>query len=37
MQVLKLSWEAGLVKLGVVALDGTKVAADAGLAAQPEP
>ena len=33
VQVLKLSWEAGLVKLGVVALDGTKVAADAGLAA----
>ena len=33
VQVLKLSWEAGLVKLGVAALDGTKVAADAGLAA----
>ena len=33
MQVLRLCREAGLVKLGVVALDGTKVAADAALAA----
>lgn len=30
-QVLRLCREAGLVKLGVVALDGTKVAADAAL------
>ena len=33
VQVLRLCREAGLVKLGVVALDGTKVAADAALAA----
>ncbi len=33
MQVLRLCREAGLVKLGVVALDGTKVAANAALAA----
>jgi hypothetical protein len=33
VQVLRLCWEAGLVKLGVVALDGTKVAANAALAA----
>ena len=33
MQVLRLCREAGLVKLGVVALDGTKVAANASLAA----
>ena len=31
MQVLRLCREAGLVKLGVVALDGTKVAANAAL------
>src|SRR4030042_6804802 len=30
-QVLRLCREAGLVKLGVVAIDGTKVAADAAL------
>jgi transposase len=33
VQVLRLCWKAGLVKLGVVALDGTKVAANAALAA----
>jgi transposase len=33
VQVLQLCREAGLVKLGVVALDGTKVAANAALAA----
>ena len=33
VQVLRLCWEAGLVKLGVVALDGAKVAANAALAA----
>lgn len=33
VQVLRLCREAGLVKLGVVALDGTKVAANAALAA----
>lgn len=33
MQVLRLCREAGLVKLGVVALDGTKVAANAALEA----
>ncbi len=33
VQVLRLCREAGLVKLGVVALDGTKVAANASLAA----
>jgi hypothetical protein len=33
VQVLGLCWEAGLVNLGVVALDGTKVAANAALAA----
>ena len=33
VQVLQLCWKAGLVKLGVVALDGTKVAANAALAA----
>ena len=33
VQVLRLCREAGLVKLGLVALDGTKVAADAALAA----
>ena len=33
VQVLRLCHEAGLVKLGVVALDGTKVAANAALAA----
>ena len=33
MRVLRLCHEAGLVKLGVVALDGTKVAANAVLAA----
>ena len=32
VEVLRLCHEAGLVKLGVVALDGTKVAADAALA-----
>ena len=32
-EVLRLCQEAGLVKLGVVALDGTKVAANAALAA----
>ena len=32
VEVLRLCHEAGLVKLGVVALDGTKVAADAELA-----
>ena len=31
VQVLRLCREAGLVKLGVVALDGTKVAANAAL------
>lgn len=34
--VLRLCREAGLVKLGVVALDGTKVAANASLAANRE-
>jgi transposase len=29
VQALRLCWEAGLVKLRVVALDGTKVAANA--------
>ena len=33
VRVLRLCWEAGLVKLGVVALDGAKVAANAALAA----
>lgn len=33
VEVLRLCREAGLVKLGVVALDGTKVAANAALAA----
>ena len=33
VEVLRLCHEAGLVKLGVVALDGTKVAANAALAA----
>ncbi len=33
VEVLRLCHEAGLVKLGVVALDGTKVVADASLAA----
>ena len=33
VQVLRLCREAGLVKLGVVALDGTKVAANAALSA----
>lgn len=33
VEVLRLCSEAGLVKLGVVALDGTKVAANAALAA----
>lgn len=33
VQVLRLCHEAGLVKLGVVAMDGTKVAANAALAA----
>lgn len=33
IQVLKMCREAGLAKLGVVALDGTKVAANAALAA----
>ena len=33
VQVLRLCREAGLVKLGVVALDGTKLAANAALAA----
>ena len=33
VQVLRLCREAGLVKLGVVAVDGTKVAANAALAA----
>lgn len=33
VQVLRLCGEAGLVKLGVVALDGTKVAGNAALAA----
>ena len=33
VQVLRLCHEAGLVKLGVVALDGSKVAANASLAA----
>ena len=32
VEVLRLCHEAGLVKLGVVALDGTKVAANAALA-----
>lgn len=36
VQVLRLCREAGLVKLGVVALDGTKVAANAALAANRE-
>ena len=31
VEVLRLCHEAGLVKLGVVALDGTKVAANAAL------
>ena len=35
-QVLRLCREAGLVQLGVVALDGTKVAANASLAANRE-
>lgn len=33
VQVLRLCHEAGLVRLGIVALDGTKVAANASLAA----
>jgi len=33
VQVLRLCWEVGLVKLGVAALDGTKVAANAALSA----
>ena len=35
VEVLRLCHEAGLVKLGVVALDGTKVAANAALAEPP--
>ena len=33
MQVLRLCREAGLVKMGVVALDGSKIAANAALEA----